>query len=295
MEPPVPLGSVEKATRYIIQRSHRPMADKAPKFARTPSVRSVRSARCLAPVGRPVSTWFASIRRRSSQCLAPLAGRFQPGLPALGGGLSGAWHLLGRGGPAWFASIGRRSVQCLAVCPVPGTCWPGGFNLVCQHWTAVYPVPGTAVYPVPGTCWGEAVQPGLPALGGGLSSAWRSVQCLAPVGRAVSTWFASIGRRSIRCLAPVGAGRFSLVCQHWTAGLSGAWHLLAGLSGAWHLLAGRFQHGLPALGGGLPGAWHLWPGGTFGRAVSAWFASIGRPVCPVPGTCWGRLALLGAS
>ena len=36
MEPPVPRGSVEKANQYMIQRSHRPMADKAPKFARTP-------------------------------------------------------------------------------------------------------------------------------------------------------------------------------------------------------------------------------------------------------------------
>ena len=144
MEPPVPLGSVEKATRYIIQRSHRPMADKAPKFARTP---------LSDPSDLPGACHL-------------LARRFQPGLPALGGGLSGAWHLLGRGGPAWFASIGRRSVQ-----------------------------------------------------------------CLAPVGRAVSTWFASIGRRSIRCLAPVGRAVFNLVCQHWTAGLSGAWH-------EWHCTPG---------------------------------------------------------
>jgi hypothetical protein len=92
MEPPVPLGSVEKATRYIIQRSHRPMADKAPKFARTP---------LSDPSDLPGACHL-------------LARRFQPGLPALGGGLSGAWHLLGRGGSAWFASIGRRSARCLA-------------------------------------------------------------------------------------------------------------------------------------------------------------------------------------
>jgi hypothetical protein len=116
--------------------------------------------------GRAVSAWFASIGRRSARCLAPLAGRFQPGLLALIGGLPGAWHL-----------------------------WPGGFCLVCQHWTA------------------------------GLSGAWHLL-----AGR-FSTWFASIDRRSARCLAPLAGrhlwpGGFSLVCQHWTAGLSGAWHLL---------------------------------------------------------------------
>jgi len=55
----------------------------------------------------------------------------------------------GRAVSTWFASIGRRSARCLA--PV-----------------------GRAV---PGTCWGEAVQPGLPALDG-----WY-IRCPAPVGR----------------------------------------------------------------------------------------------------------------
>ena len=211
------------------------MADKAPKFARTPlsdpsdlpgawhllagrfqhglPALDGWSIRCLAPVGRPVSTWFASIRRRSARCLAPVGAR-------------------------------RFSLVCqhwAAVYPVPGTCWPAGFSLVCQHWTAVCPVPGTR--------WPGGFQPALPALDG-----W-SIRCLAPVGPA---WFASIDRRSARCLAPL-AGRF----------LPGLPALDGGLSGARHLLAGRFQHGLPALGGGLPGAWHL----------------LAQPGC----TCWPSL------
>ena len=112
------------------------MADKAPKFARTP----------LSPLSHCPTVPLSDLSDLSD--------------------LSGAWHLLGRGGPAvltalagvcpvpgtccravsaWFASIDRP------VCPVPGTCWPGGswhllpggFCLVCQHWTAICPVPGT--------------------------------------------------------------------------------------------------------------------------------------------------------
>ena len=121
----------------------------------------LKVAVCPVPgtFGRAVSTWFASIGRRSARCLAPV-GRavpgtcwgeaVQPGLPALDG---------------WY-------IRCLA--PVAA----GWSSLFCQHWAAVYPVPGTCcggVYPVPGTCWP-----------GGFSL------------------FASIGRRSARCLAPVG-------------------------------------------------------------------------------------------
>jgi len=69
---------------------------------------------------------------------------------------SGAWHLWPGG--SWHL-------------------WPGGFNLVCQHWTTVCSVPGT--------CWGEAVQPGLPALGGGLSSAWHEWHCTPGVSAQV--------------------------------------------------------------------------------------------------------------
>jgi hypothetical protein len=228
MEPPVPLGSVEKATRYIIQRSHRPMADKAPKFARTPlsdpsdlpdlsgawhlwgvvAIRCQavvsgprnappsgdrwlpRSARCLAP-WRGGSAWFASIGRRSIRCLAPV-GRAAP---------------VGRPVSTWFASIRRRSARCLA--PLAGRFLPGlpaldGGLSGARHLLA---------------------QPGLLALIGRLPGAWHLL-----AGR-FSTWFASIDRRSARCLAPLAGrhlwpGGFSLVCQHWTAGLSGAWHLL---------------------------------------------------------------------
>jgi len=53
MEPPVPRGSVEKANQYMIQRSHRPMADKAPKFARTP----------LSDLSDPSGAWHLLGRR----------------------------------------------------------------------------------------------------------------------------------------------------------------------------------------------------------------------------------------
>ena len=213
MEPPVPRGSVEKANQYMIQRSHRPMADKAPKFARTP---------LSDPSDLPGACHL-------------LARRFQPGLPALGGGLSGAWHLLGRGGSAWFASIGRRSIRCLA--PV-GRAAPVG-RPVSTWFASIRRRSARCLAPLAGR-----FLPGLPALDGGLSGARHLLAqpgLLALIGRLpgawhllagrFSTWFASIDRRSARCLAPLAGrhlwpGGFSLVCQHWTAGLSGAWHLL---------------------------------------------------------------------
>ena len=88
---------------------------------------------------------------------------------------------------------------------------------------------------MPGTCWGEAVQPGLPALGGGLSGARHLLAqpgLLALIGRLPGAWhlLAQPGLLALIGGLPgawhLWPGGFSLVCQHWTAGLSGAWHLL---------------------------------------------------------------------
>jgi hypothetical protein len=123
----------------------------------------LKVAVCPVPgtFGRAVSTWFASIGRRSARCLAPVGravpgtcwpggfslfasigrlvypvpgtccgGVVQPVLPALGGGLSGARHLLRRGvSGARHLLAGRFQPVCqhwTTVCPVLGTCWPGG-------------------------------------------------------------------------------------------------------------------------------------------------------------------------
>jgi hypothetical protein len=103
----------------------------------------------------------------------------------------------------------------------------------------------------------------LPALDDGLPGAWHLL--------------------AGRFLAPVGARRFSLVCQHWTAGISGAWHLLRRGGPACFASIGRrsircpapvaagcircqapvgraVSACLPALDDGLPGAWHLLAG-----------------------------------